>query len=440
MIPHRLSATLIALALLAAGCATEPHMAPTPAIIKDSRLAFRPRCRRNALDARARLLRHDAAAVTGPEHFGNDAAEGVALGFADVRLGDPGWTWDDLLASNQTSSVDKPRIGAVESVKILGSAGAEDATSEADRAFVAAIDAQLARIRNQNLVVYVHGYRVTFDEVAVQMGSFALYLGQGAIVTFQWPTGVMFWNYVTDCPRAQRYIPDIERLLMLLARSKAEHVNVMAYSCGSPLLASALARLRARHPELDREALQRRYRLGDVIFVASDVDLKTFARDHVQPALDLSRQVIVYFSTADRALGFSSNDRRCFAPRPARHFGPHRRRAPAPWRGPALPGDRRHRRARRARDGRHEGARLLVCERNHLDRRDVGAALSNPACPALSRQPAEQPHLAPSGQLHRLRGGTPARAPSRTSTLKIRPRNRSNGVSRIPKARSPLHC
>ena len=93
---------------------------------------------------------------------------------------------------------------------------------------------------------------------------------------------------------------------MLLARSKAEHVNVMAYSCGSPLLASALARLRARHRELDREALQRRYRLGDVIFVASDVDLKTFARDHVQPALDLSRQVIVYFSTADRALGFSA--------------------------------------------------------------------------------------------------------------------------------------
>ena len=39
-----------------------------------------------------------------------------------------------------------------------------------------------------------------------------------------------------------------------------------------PLLASALARLRARHPELDRDALQRRYRIGNVIFVASDVD------------------------------------------------------------------------------------------------------------------------------------------------------------------------
>ena len=86
------------------------------------------------------------------------------------------------------------------------------------------------------------------------MGSFSHYLGQGATVTFQWPTGTMFWNYVTDCPKARAWIPDIERLLVLLARTRAEHVNVMAYSCGSPLLASALASLRGHHPELDAAA------------------------------------------------------------------------------------------------------------------------------------------------------------------------------------------
>ena len=40
--------------------------------------------------------------------------------------------------------------------------------------------------------------------------------------------------------------------------------------------------------------------------MASDVDLKTFAREYVKPALDLSRQVIVYVSRLDRALGFST--------------------------------------------------------------------------------------------------------------------------------------
>ena len=155
-------------------------------------------------------------------------------------------------------------------------------------------------------MLYVHGYRVTFDEVAVQMGSFAHFLGHGAMVTFQWPTGLYFWNYLTDCPRAERFVPDIERLLALLARSSARKINVIAYSCGSPLLAAALVRLRARHPEEGRAELARRYRLGNVIFVASDVDLKTFARDHVPPCLDLAEQLIVYASRRDRALGFSS--------------------------------------------------------------------------------------------------------------------------------------
>jgi esterase/lipase superfamily enzyme len=92
----------------------------------------------------------------------------------------------------------------------------------------------------------------------------------------------------------------------LLARTSAERINVMAYSCGSPLLATALANLRARDPGLDHDALQKKYRIGNVIFVASDVDLKTFAEEHVPPALDIGRQLIVYISRIDKALGFSS--------------------------------------------------------------------------------------------------------------------------------------
>lgn len=302
------SVVLTTLAALATGCATvEPHLVPAPAVFKEPRLAFDKTLPVELHSTRLPVFFATTRAPTeGPEHFGNDSAP-LTLGIARVRLGEQGWSWAELIASDRASSVDKPRNGAVESVEIIGRAGDDaKALSDADRAFVAAIDAHLTRIRNPELVFYVHGYRVTFDEVAVQMGSFAHYLGQQATVTFQWPTGTMFWNYLTDCPRAQRYIPDIERMLALLARTKAQHINVMAYSCGSPLLASALDRLRARTPELDHEALQRRYRLGNVIFVASDVDLKTFARDHVQPALDLARQVIVYFSRIDRALGFSA--------------------------------------------------------------------------------------------------------------------------------------
>ena len=76
------------------------------------------------------------------------------------------------------------------------------------------------------------------------------------MATFQWPTGQNFWNYLTDCPRAERYVPDIERTLALLAKSRASHINIIAYSCGSPLLGQALARLRAVGVQ-DHERLRR---------------------------------------------------------------------------------------------------------------------------------------------------------------------------------------
>lgn len=297
----RLLLALLALLWLAGCSTTNWHLAPTPAVLKDPRLDFE-RVMPEALRTTRLPVFYATtrARVDGPENYGNASADGVELGVAQVRLGEPGWDWAALMASDQASSVAKPRNGAVESVQPFGT------VPQADDAFVQAIDAQLARTKNPTLVFYVHGYRVAFNEVAVQMGSFSHYLGQGAVVTFQWPTGSMFWNYLTDCPRAEQYIPAIERMLGLLARTKAEQISVMAYSCGSPLLAAALDRLRARTPAASRDELQKSWRIGNVMYVASDVDLKTFASEHVQPSLDLARQVLVYYSRIDRALGFSS--------------------------------------------------------------------------------------------------------------------------------------
>jgi esterase/lipase superfamily enzyme len=305
---HLAVALSSALVGLLPGCAAEPVLMPTPAVLRDARLGFtdsRPVALRST---RLPVFYGTTRAAAAPEehgHYVNRRGRAMVLGVADVRLGEPGWTWEELIASDRASSAEEMRPGEVERVVGFG------AGPEAERRFVAALDSQLATVRNQEIVLYVHGYRVSFDEVAVQMGSFAHYLNHGTMVTFQWPTGHHFWNYVSDCPRAERYvraeryIADIERLIALLAESSAAHINLLAYSCGSPLLGAALARLRARHPAEGRAELAQRYRIGNVILAASDVDLKTFASEHVPPILDLAQQLIVYVSRNDRALGIS---------------------------------------------------------------------------------------------------------------------------------------
>ena len=103
-----------------------------------------------------------------------------------------------------------------------------------------------------------------------------------------WPTGTRVWNYLWDCPRARAYVPDIARLVALVAeRTQAQRLNLIAFSCGSPLLADALVELREAHPDEDADALQRRFRIANAIFVAADIDLQTFARSHLPAPAEL---------------------------------------------------------------------------------------------------------------------------------------------------------
>lgn len=281
-------------------------MFPAPVVVKDPRLDFTRFVAPEHRDTDVRVLyatTRSPAPEGFPERYSRDGGDAVRLGIAHVQLGEPAWSFADLVESDRTSRIDVLRPARVTSVEEFGVQG-----TDADRAFVAAVDRQVQTSRTGEAVIYVPGYRVTFDQVMVLMGTWAHYLGRSsAVIAFSWPTGTSVWNYLVDCPRARAFVPDIARLVSLVAeRSQARGINLIAFSCGSPLLAEALVALRDRHPAEDRAALQRRYRIANAIFVAADIDLQTFARSHL-PALDaIARRTEVYVSENDGALQFAS--------------------------------------------------------------------------------------------------------------------------------------
>src|SRR5204863_9260125 len=116
-------------------------------------------------------------AVGAPDKESRDA---LSFGVARVRLGDADWHWPDLLRSDRTSELAAPRAAAVERLDEIARAGVgADVPPQVERDFIARIDEQLERTPNPEVVLYVHGYRATFDDVATTIGSFGHYPGHG---------------------------------------------------------------------------------------------------------------------------------------------------------------------------------------------------------------------------------------------------------------------
>jgi esterase/lipase superfamily enzyme len=298
---------LLALATLSAACARGPvrAMPPSPIVMQDKRLDFSrpvlPQRRTTEVSVLFATTR-EPAPKGAPERFTRRPGNAVRIGVAQVQLGEPEWSFQELVEADRTSGPEAPRpahVMAVEEFGVLGAPG-----GEAERELIAAIDRQVETSPSGSVVFYVPGYRATFDEVMLLMGSWGHFLGHHSpMIAFSWPTGTRALDYLWDCPRARAFVPDIARMIALVAeRSRAQRINVMAFSCGGPLLAEALVQLRQAHPGDDAQALQKRYRIANAIFAAADIDLETFARSHLPSIMDISQRTVVYLSENDSAL------------------------------------------------------------------------------------------------------------------------------------------
>src|SRR5690349_17691507 len=140
-------------------------MVPTPLVLQDERLDFSQAVpaehRRTEVSVLFATTRAPAPAGS-PEHYARGAGDGVRVGVASVRLGEQGWSFDDLVKSDRTSQPERPRPARVVNVEEFGVSGPG---REAERTFVAAIDRQVAQSPDRSVVIYVPGYRATFDQV-----------------------------------------------------------------------------------------------------------------------------------------------------------------------------------------------------------------------------------------------------------------------------------
>ena len=170
-------------------------------------------------------------------------------------------------------------------------------------AFVAAMKARLGQAQTfkGHAFVFIHGYFVTFDDAMFRAAQITYDMGfDGLPLVYSWPSAGQFRQYVTDRERAREARNYLKQFLdLVLARSGATQIHLIAHSTGAHALLEALDRM-----QLAPSAGAPVGHFGEIVFAAPDV-LATDFTTAMSALKGMGRGTTLYASKSDRALQLS---------------------------------------------------------------------------------------------------------------------------------------
>ena len=161
--------------------------------------------------------------------------------------------------------------------------------------FVQRIASELATTRSRDVLVFVHGFNLSFEDAAVRAAQVAADMSfDGSIVVFSWPSAASVTSYVRDMQAARNAGFHLLRLLRgIIPATAPERVHLLAHSMGSEVVGKAAALVTTG----DSAA-----RFAQVILAAPDIDARVFRRELLPVLVAHSQRVTLYASSDDDAL------------------------------------------------------------------------------------------------------------------------------------------
>lgn len=150
-----------------------------------------------------------------------------------------------------------------------------------------------------DLLVYVHGYNVTFSNAIMRAGQIAFDFGfEGAPIVYSWPSDGGITSYPSDAEDVAWSAKHIEQLLTRMrAQFPGRKIHLVAHSMGSRGLLGALRLMAYR--DASKPLFQ------SVILCAPDFDSELFRDQIAAEVRPLAEQWVVYTSDKDIALSAS---------------------------------------------------------------------------------------------------------------------------------------
>jgi esterase/lipase superfamily enzyme len=308
--------------VLTLGCSAPPlslDLMPAPGIYSDG--GFDPFVDQTPIESLPDFsllyatLRKPAADEDRERFYTNERGRALRAGVARIEVGREDFTWEEArrvsLAKNRPDRyplevTEVRELGVFESSIFTPGADPESDREVAKR-FAELIDERLARSTRKDVYVYVHGYKVVFENPLLVASELWHFLGyQGVMIAFSWPSTPSRWAYFADAETAAWSAQGFRRLLVFLAEeTDAERIHVLGYSAGTRIVTNALDQIALMHHDQTREEIRAAHRLGDVVLVGSDVDRSLMGGYIEDGLLNVQDRLTIYLSGTDKALGMS---------------------------------------------------------------------------------------------------------------------------------------
>lgn len=161
--------------------------------------------------------------------------------------------------------------------------------------FVQRLSTDLGTTRSRDLLVFVHGFNVSFEDAAVRAAQVAADLNfDGSVMLFSWPSAASVSAYVRDQQTARNAGFQLLRLLRNHAvAAHPDRVHLLGHSMGVEVIGKAFT-LTAPTDSTPH--------LSEVVLAAPDVDSRVFRREIMPRLVPHARRVTMYASSDDDAL------------------------------------------------------------------------------------------------------------------------------------------
>ena len=165
-----------------------------------------------------------------------------------------------------------------------------------EKEFLTGLREDLRRSPGRKLLIFIHGYNVSFEKAARRTAQLKYDLRfDGEAAFFSWPSAGNLLGYWSDEKAIAQAEPYLQEYLTRLVRdSGADHIYIIAHSMGNRAFVSVMPKV--------RQALHGAQSVREVLLAAPDIDAGVFVRDIIPAMASKTCGTTVYSSTKDKAL------------------------------------------------------------------------------------------------------------------------------------------